>query len=409
MTQHEPLYDVAIAGAGPGGSAAATLLARAGLRVVLVDAATFPHDKPCAEYLSPAATPVLRDLGVLDEIDATQPGRPLGFRLFAPDGAMFQGDFAATKDRAGQSIYAAGLAVPRRVLDLAIFQAAQRAGAITHEGWRVANLTRSAGVTTLTAVSGEQIRARLVIAADGVHSTVARRLGLHRPSRMRKVALVAHMRGIAGMTQYGEMHIAHRRYVGLAPLESEGVGDLTNVAMVVDEARDAAHLAGRAQAFLVEALATFPALGDRLANVSIVRKTLAVSRMCVQSTRLSGDGLVLVGDAAGYYDPFTGEGIYRALHSAQIAASVALEAFERGQITALALAEYDRLYRHAFRGKRLVEQILQTAVQVPPLMNHIAHVLHRRKWMADTAVAVTGDFLSPFAILQPAYLARLLV
>ncbi len=409
MRYAESLYDVAIVGGGPGGAATATLLARTGLRVALVEAATFPRDKPCAEYLSPAAAPLLHDLGVMEEIEAAQPAHPLGFRLFAPDGSMFQADFAATKDRAGQSIFTAGLAVPRRVLDAALFRAAQRAGAETRECWRVAQLTREDGVTTLTSVTGEQICARLVIAADGVHSTIARRLGLHIPSRMRKVALVAHMRGIAGMTEYGEMHIANRRYVGLAPLERPGTGDLTNVALVVDEARDAAHLAGRAQVFLLEALATFPGLRNRLNDVTITRKTLAVSRVCVRASRLSDDGLLLVGDAAGYYDPFTGEGIFRALRSAQIASDIALASLEHGRLDAAALGAYDRRHYRAFLGKHQVEQILQAAVQVPPLMNHIARVMRRRKWMADTAVAVTGDFLSPFAVLNPGYLARLLV
>ena len=108
---------------------------------------------------------------------------------------------------------------------------------------------------------GEPVSARLLLAADGVHSTVARRLGLHETSRMRKVALVAHMRGIDGMGEYGEMHVAGRRYVGIAPLELPEVGDLCNVAMVVDEARDGRNLAGRPERFLLEALETFPKTG----------------------------------------------------------------------------------------------------------------------------------------------------
>ena len=73
------------------------------------------------------------------------------------------------------------------------------------------------------------------------------------------------------------------------------------------------------------------------------------------------------------------------------------------------LARYDQIYRETFKGKRLVEMIVQSAVQTPPLMDHLARILGRRKTMADTIVAVTGDFLPPSAVLRPGYLLRLVL
>jgi flavin-dependent dehydrogenase len=403
-------YDVAIVGAGPAGSASAILLARAGWRVALVDRSTFPRDKPCAEYLSPAAEPLLTELGVMEQLEATHPARLRGFRIFAPNGGMIQGDFAATRDAEGKSLFETGLAIPRLRLDATLVEAARAVGAELHMNWRLAQLAREEGLWRLTPVgAGEPIRARLLLAADGVHSTVARRLGLHETSRMRKVALVAHMRGIAAMGEYGEMHVAGRRYVGIAPLEPSEVGDLCNVAMVVDEARDGPNLAGRPERFLLEALATFPKLRGRLDQATVTRRTLTISRINVHAKRLSDEGLLLVGDATGYYDPFTGEGIYRALHGARLASEVALEALAQDDPSAATLARYDRIYRETFKGKRPVEMIIQSAVQAPPVMNHLARILGRRKAMADTVVAVTGDFLPPSAVLRPGYLLRLIV
>jgi flavin-dependent dehydrogenase len=413
MALSHDTYDVAIVGAGPAGSATATWLARSGWRVVLLDRAQFPREKPCAEYLSPAAEPLLRELGVLDEIEATRPGRLRGFRIYAPNGSVFQGDFAATRDADGRSYFETGLAVPRLRLDAALVNAARRAGVEVREGWRLAQVEREAEGYALTpATEGEPVRARLLIAADGVHSTIARRLGLHAPSRMRKIALVAHLRGIADLTDYGEMHVAHRRYVGLAPLEPGDTPQeqrLCNVAMVVDEARDGRALAGHAEAFLLEALETFPRLAGRLSSASVARRTLTVSRISVRARRVYGEGLLLVGDATGYYDPFTGEGIFRALRSAQLASSVATEALVKGDLSAASLARYGALLRAEFRGKRAIEGIIQSAVQVPPLMDHIAASMRRHKGMADTVVAVTGDFLPPSAVLNPRYLLRLVV
>ncbi|HEX6541192.1 MAG TPA: FAD-dependent monooxygenase, partial [Ktedonobacterales bacterium] len=302
-----------------------------------------------------------------------------------------------------------GLVVPRMRLDAALLDAARRAGAEVREGWRLAALARANGVWSLRSVTGEELRARLLIAADGVHSTVAQRLKLHETGRLRKVALVAHMRGIAGLDDYGEMHVANRRYVGLAPLQSPEVGTLCNVAMVVDEMRERQKLAGRPQPFLLEALHTFPRLRGRLDAIEVVRKTLAISRIHVRARRITDDGLLLVGDAAGYYDPFTGEGIYGALASAKLAAEVATRALAAGTLDHAALGEYQTAHAALFRGKGTIEAIIQSAVQVPPLMNHVAAQLARRKTMADTLLAVTGDFLPASAVLRPGYLARLVV
>ncbi|HET9110675.1 MAG TPA: NAD(P)/FAD-dependent oxidoreductase [Ktedonobacterales bacterium] len=404
-------YDAAIVGAGPAGSATAIHLAREGLRVVVVDRAVFPRDKPCAEYLSPAAEPLLERLGVTDLLDAARPHRLRGFRIFAPGGHVFQGDFAATRGLNGVSLFETGLVVPRSRLDAAILAGARQAGAEAREGWRLGQVERLDDGWRLRPVGADQepIETRLLVAADGVRSTVARRLGLHVISRMRKIALVAHIRGITEMGDYGEMHVAGRRYVGVAPLEPPECGGLCNVAMVVDEARDGRKVAGKPESFLLDALRTFPALRDRLGSLQVVRHTLTTSRLSVRARRVVDERLVLVGDAAGYYDPFTGEGIYHALASAELAAQVAAPALAENDLSAERLAAYDRAQRQAFRGKRLIEQIIQSAVRYPPLMDRIAHNLSRRKAMADTIVAVTGDFLPASAVLRPGFLLRLVV
>src|SRR5215831_13992925 len=157
-------YDVAIVGAGPAGSASAILLARAGWRIALVDRSSFPRDKPCAEYLSPAAEPLLTELGVMDQLEATRPARLRGFRIYAPNGGMIQGDFAATRDAGGQSLFETGLAIPRLRLDATLVDGARRAGAELHTNWRLAQLARKDGAWKLTPVGeGEPIKARLLL------------------------------------------------------------------------------------------------------------------------------------------------------------------------------------------------------------------------------------------------------
>lgn len=407
-------YDAAIIGAGPAGAATATYMARAGLRVALLDRATFPRDKPCAEYLSPAVEPLLADLGVLDDIEASHPARLRGFRVFTADGRMFQGDFAGATTGQSGARFQTGLAVTRRKLDAALVRAAGSAGATVLEGRRVSGLDweADARLWRLSTGSGgaeEQLTARVLVGADGVHSLVARRLGLRQESRMRKVAIVAHVRGIESLGDYGEMHIANHRYVGLAPLEQHESDPICNVAMVVDERREARALAGQPQEYLLSALKTFPCLRDRVSALTIVRPALTTSRMCARVRRLSTEGALLAGDAAGYYDPFTGEGIYRALRSAQLASDTAVRALKCGDVSAGRLYAYDRAYVSAFRGKRAVEMVIQAAVQSPLLMRYVAARLEKRKRLADIVVGITGDFLSPAVALRPEFLLGLLV
>ena len=97
----------------------------------------------------------------------------------------------------------------------------------------------------------------------------------------------------------------------------------------------------------------------------------------------------------------------KALRSAQLAARVGGAALATGDVGAVALARYDRAYKAEFRGKRAVEWLIQSGVRVPLVMDRFASVLARHKALADTVVAVTGDFLPPSAVLRPGFLLRL--
>ena len=110
--------DVLVVGAGPAGAAVSILLARQGYRVLLVDRATFPRDKACAEYLSPACNHLLAQLGVLEAVLAASPQRLQGMRVTDHRGRSCWGRFV----HQGQCLY--GLALPRLVLDHLLVQQA---------------------------------------------------------------------------------------------------------------------------------------------------------------------------------------------------------------------------------------------------------------------------------------------
>ncbi len=401
-----PPADVLVVGAGPGGSAAATHLARAGFAVTVVDRAAFPRDKPCSEYMGPEAVRLLDRLGVVAELEAAGAAAPDGTRVVAAGGSRLHGRFAAA---AVAPYRPTGLAVSRRLLDDSLLRGARAAGATVLERTTVEALLYDRGAVAGAVVrhaDGHRrtLRARLTIGADGLRSVVARRLGPRRAGRPRRLAFVAHVDGVAGMGQSAELHVGRRGYVGLNPIG----GGRTNVALVVPAERGG-EARGRVEAFFLETLAAFPAVGERIAAGRLARRVLATGPFAAWSGRVTADGAALVGDAADFFDPFTGEGIYSALRGAELLAATAAEALGRpGPATAAALAGYRRARRRAFAGKWAVERVIGYGMLVPALFDHAVGRLGRRAGMADTLIGVTGDFVPARQVLNPLFLARML-
>ena len=390
------VWDAVVVGAGPAGSATALLLARAGARVLLADRARFPRDKPCSEYLSPETTRVLERLGggVLDAVAAASHARLVGMKVVAPSGAAMVGRFDGRFS----------FALPRTSFDAILRQAAEAAGAVVREGLKVDDLLYNRGaVGGVVARSGEgnreMYRARVVVGADGLRSVVARRLGGMRASPPRRVAFTAHVADVAGVSDLGEMHIGRSGYVGLGPIG----GGVTTVALVLP----VRALRGRPPFFA--ALDRFPGLVGRFDPRRVVRAVLATGPFAQWSRRPvapggGGGGALLVGDAADFFDPFTGQGIYSALRGAELAAAAVIDALTTGA----SLRAYARARRVAFAGKWLLERLIALGVGWPALAERVVGRLARRADLATLLVSATGNCVPARAVLAPRVLARLL-
>jgi geranylgeranyl reductase family protein len=382
--------DVVVVGAGPAGAACALLLARAGLDVVLADKTRFPRPKPCGEYTSPAVAPLLDRLGLRQAVDAAGARWLSGMRLVAPDGSGWLVDYAAQGQRA--------LAVPRAALDHLLVEAAARAGARVVEGYRVERLaTRGDAVVGVEGREGGKpttLSARLVFGADGLHSVVARALGVSEALPWpRRLGLVAHFEGLR-LDDRGEMYVSPRGYCGLAPL-----GDgLVNVGIVGDVPRRRDGLAAAAR--FERALAAVPGAARRLAGARRVGPVSGVGPLAWRTRRVAGPGWLLVGDAAGFLDPFTGDGVYEALRGAELAAAVAAQALAAGDVSERALAPYARLRRQVFGAKHRLGWLLQGFVHQPALFAYALRRLEARPAAGRRLTAALGDFGDAAAALQ---------
>jgi menaquinone-9 beta-reductase len=403
--------EVIVVGGGPAGASTAHALAREGVDVLVLDRAKFPRDKICAEYLSPQASRVLSDMNVLDEIERSCPAHLAGMRVRAPDGHYADGEFAANHGFRPFRDY--GLAVRRTILDAIVLDGARTAGARVEEQVRVTDVNKdqTGRVTGVTVIapdgSARTLTSRYVVGADGLRSVVGKRLGLTWTSRLfpKRIALVAHYRNVRDVGALGEMHVDHGGYFGIVDV---GLG-LMNVAVVVPMARAKEIGEGRTE-FLEQWIATRPYLAERFVGAERVTPVRATGPFATESRPAWAPGAALVGDAADFFDPFTGEGIYAALRGGELLAPFIVEALRGKQHDETrALAGYERVRRSEFGGKWKLERIVGMAIAYPYFLNNAAKALSRHKDMADLLVGVAGDFIPASLVLNPRFLFNLFI
>jgi flavin-dependent dehydrogenase len=362
-------YDVLVIGAGPAGSLTAALFARQGRRVLLVDAARFPRSKPCAELVSPGAVEILRRTGVLGSLTS---GRQLrGMRLRSHAGTRH----TLTYGRQGDCH---ALAVGRFELDHVLLQFARASGAEVRERFRITGLLRDARrVVGAIGPHGEHIRADLTVGADGLRSIVARELRLTRARRWpARLGLTAHFSGVSWPEDTGEMLVSQHGYCGVAPLDADG-----RVSVGLVRPLPGGPLGPSSQALVDAMESTYPDLLARLSGGHLDGHVTGAGSLASRVRRVSGPGYALVGDAAGFFDPFTGEGIFRALRGAELLA-------ERP-------SAYSARRRAVFGAKERLVYVVQSVLQMPAVFDFALRRMNERPAVAVELGGMLGDVVDP--------------
>jgi geranylgeranyl reductase family protein len=388
--------DVIVVGAGPAGSATAAQLAKDGLRVLLMDKSVAPPPKVCGEYLSPGCLPILDRLGALKSIQDAGARSLHGMLIHSAGGRTLRAAYPEKPNSEGTRPHA--LSVSRTSLDPLLLDLAVKNGATFEASFQVSDVLwqdgRVSGVQRKDRGRLVTRRAPFTVGADGRHSVIARRIGAARPHpRLDRMAIVAYLSGARREEEVGEIFLGCDRYAILNPVAS----DLTNIGLVVNR-RDLPR--GEDPRRLVWSIAaSLPGLADRLTSATMLAPARCLGPLAHRATRLATPGALLVGDAAGFLDPFTGEGIYTALRSAELAAAHILASIRGGPVPPT-LSNYPEAWQREFASKWRLASLLQHAIRRPWLAEALVAYLSTRPTAASAFMAAFGDLLSP-EDLQP--------
>ncbi|MEA2518536.1 MAG: hypothetical protein QOF49_616, partial [Chloroflexota bacterium] len=260
---------------------------------------------------------------------------------------------------------------------------------------------------TVALADGSSIKSRVVVGADGLRSVVARTAGVTRaPALGARAALTFHVEDPEpDAIRDARMVVFDGGYVGLAPVP----GGRVNVGIVLADAAWRRRLRDVGAETLARAvMAGIPAAADDPVTWRAPRICDEIAGAAPVGSRVSrraGRDWVLIGDAAGFLDPFTGEGLHRALRSAELAVAAVDRALDGD---AQALDAYDAALARRTRGKDLVSLLVQGFLMVPPAFDYAARRLAARPAVRETMGRVMGDLSPASRAFDPRFLAALL-
>jgi geranylgeranyl reductase family protein len=342
------LFDVAIVGGGPAGSSCAAFCAMVGLESLVLEREKFPREKVCGDCLNPSCWPVLERLGLAQRVRGLQHSKLSSVEFIAIDGHKVTVELPGDDD--------CEISVKRSLFDDLLLTRARALGADVREQATVTALRRN-GDWNIETASGETFQARMLIGADGRNSTVARSCNLLPRTPRERVALQAHVPLPRDFANGVVLQFLREGYSGQAPVnETELNLCLVGTPPTISRLRHWAE-----HRFQLPADQTW-------------RTITPLTRSPVPSAH---ENLFFIGDAARVVEPFTGEGIYYALRSGELAAN-AIAKILRGYDRNSALRDFGRAYAQMYRGRLWINRLSRAAVLRPQLGSFFVHAARIR-------------------------------
>ena len=335
------IFDVAIVGAGPAGSTCAAFCALAGLHTVVLEREKFPREKVCGDCLNPSAWPVFERLEIARRVLDLPHSKLSSVEFIAIGGQKVSIDLPSGND--------CEISVKRSCFDDLLRRRAREVGAVVWEETIVTAL-KCNGQWKIITTGKQDFHARVLIAADGRNSSVARlRNLLPRPTRER-VALQAHVPLPRNFGKRVVLQFLPEGYCGQAPVND---GQL-NLCLVGTPPTISALRQWAQGCFAIPAAQPW-------------RSITPLTRAPVPCAH---ENLLFIGDAARVVEPFTGEGIYYALRSGELAADSVAKII-RGNDRKLVLREFAHACSQMYRGRLWINRLARAAVLWPRLASFL--------------------------------------
>jgi len=383
--------DALIVGGGPAGLAAAIVLARAGLHTLLCEKRTFPVDKTCGEGVMPTGWSHLQQLGAAPFLDEQNSIPVAGIRYVSPSGRVATASFAEGPGRG----------IRRMALSAALWQQASTLPALRIEQQTPAEPLARVDGRVLVRAGRQRVRARLLVGADGRRSRVRRWAGLDgRPAKRQRWGVRRHVR----LRPWNDTVDVHWSEEGVEAYVTPCGEEQVNVAFLWDKAR-CDRVRGGNQLF-PSLLAAFPRLQARLEGASPLSDVCATGPLEQPARRAVADNVLLLGDAAGYLDAITGEGISLALAAALSLEETVVPLLRRGKaLLASQLVAYERRHQALYRPYHQLTTLVLLLSRFPRLAEWAVRALEREPVAFQRLLSANMGLASPWA---PAVWLRLL-
>lgn len=371
---------VGIVGAGPSGALLGHLLSRQGHKVFLFERKQTTERKVCGEYLCPKGVELLEELNLFHSLCGEF--LPLhGMVLVSPENVAVPAFFPRPQG------HERGLSVNRKIFDQNLLDQAISSGVEFFNDVTVTKVQRTEDGYWKVKAGDAEFVFDLLIAADGRQSKIAHSLGHIKEINTRRAAIHCFLpRKTEIGNRMGEMHIfSNQSYCGLDPVKDDEV----NFSIVCDSERLKKE---KPVQIINETINRSPRLSSMFELVDD-RKTEIKIVTCLknENSYVAGKGLAYVGDAAGFIDPLTGEGIYNALLSSVLLA----DSLEKHQSLEMALSFYKKKKRKLSFQKRLLNQFFQFLIKRPALVSLTAWYLKKSQSKADNFIGIIGNIHSP--------------
>jgi len=405
---NKEMYDLIIVGAGPAGTAAVLHASRQGLSTLLLDKEGFPRDKICGDALSGKSVTALRELDLLDQVQRL-PGAHIQSIVFSsPNHASFRIDLRNTslKD------IPKGFVIRRKNYDAFMFEKAKKIATKTIENFSVNDLlfenNKVCGVRGKDIDGNEMIfSGKIVLGADGFKSVVSRKTGLydHDPSHW-VVALRCYYKNIKDLTDQIELHYVDEvipGYFWIFPLE-DGYANI-GIGMLHKYIKKQKIDLNQA---LTETINS-PYFKDRFEGAEPMEKPAGWNLPVGSKRRKSyGNGFMLLGDAAGLIDPFTGEGIGNALYSAKYAVETARQAIDTDDLSEKFLSNYEDKLWKIIGNELKVSTKLQKIGKYRFLLNLVINKASRNTEVSNIIAGMLANEVPRKRLANPLFYLRIL-